>query len=94
MSVAVDKRVLLDKRQIDGSVGAGGGRARVRIQQAEQKKTIFMTACSTDVAVVSLEEESGRQEMLFSKRLTGWQGGVGQIRKAVNASVDWAIDTF
>lgn len=93
LQISVDKELLLDNLKIDNAI-ASGGIALASEYSEQNKKDDIYDAVFEDVRVAALGAEKDEEVVLFSNRVTGFQGVVSKVRKAINASVDWAIDTF
>ncbi|MEK4343094.1 polysaccharide deacetylase [Brevibacillus sp. FSL L8-0710] len=91
--LAIDGQTLLDNQEVDSAIGNGGVALASEYSKQNKKDNIY-DGVFDDVQIVSLEKENSSPAVLFSNKHTGFQGVVHHVEKAINASIDWAIDTF
>ncbi|WP_334073060.1 MULTISPECIES: polysaccharide deacetylase family protein [Paenibacillus] len=87
LTVRVDDEAMLDKRQIDDSIRSGTVAVEAEYNEKNKKENIY------DARFENMEITAGDQ-VLFSNAPHGWQGAADRVKAAVNAAVDWAIETF
>ena len=92
LNMKIDKEPILENRTI--SSANSGGIALESSYSKQNKKDDIYDSVFDDVEVVSLGKENGTDVVIFSNKLTGFQGLVNKIEKAISISIDWAIDVF
>ncbi|WP_213023727.1 polysaccharide deacetylase family protein [Brevibacillus reuszeri] len=92
LRVTVDKEVLLDSQKIDSTI-EGGVALEAEYSEVNKKDDIY-DGVFTDVKVASPGAEGAEETVLFTNIYTGFQGVVARVENAIDASIDWVIDTF
>ncbi|MDQ0174855.1 polysaccharide deacetylase family protein [Bacillus chungangensis] len=92
LNIKIDKEPILENRTIYHA--NGGGIALESSYSKQNKKDDIYDGVFDDVEVVSLGKENETDVVIFSNKLTGFQGLVNKIEKVISASIDWAIDAF
>lgn len=87
LTVRVDDEAILDKRKIDDSIRTGTVAVEAEYSENNKKENIY------DARFENMEITAG-DRVLFSNAPRGWQGAADRVKAAVNAAIDWAIETF
>ncbi|MEJ8545255.1 polysaccharide deacetylase family protein [Brevibacillus borstelensis] len=91
--LAIDGQTLLDNQEIDSAIGNGGVALASEYSKQNKKDDIY-DGVFDDVHIVSPGKKGSSSAVLFSNKYTGFQGVVHYVEKAINSSIDWAIETF
>ncbi|MMZ60640.1 hypothetical protein D1872_227480 [compost metagenome] len=92
MKIIVDDQVLVENLQIDPSISSGGIALEAKYNEQNEKDDIY-DGVFEDVQVSSLGNESD-ESFEYSLKLSGVEGVVSRVKKAVNTAVNWTIETF
>ncbi|GIO83930.1 hypothetical protein J25TS5_08620 [Paenibacillus faecis] len=87
LTVRVDDEAMLDKRKLDDSIRTGTVAVEAEYSENNKKENIY------DARFENMEITAG-DRVLFSNAPRGWQGAADRVKSAVNAAIDWAIETF
>lgn len=93
LKLTVDKQVLLDGQQIAGSIDSGSVSLESEFSEYNKKDDIY-DAVFKNVQVFSGDVKNGKESLLYSNQPSGLKGLASKVREAVQAAVNWAIDTF
>ncbi|MNP45428.1 hypothetical protein D3C76_1393500 [compost metagenome] len=93
LKLVVDDQILVENQQIDSSITSGGIALEAKYNEQNEKDDIYDGEFE-DLQVSSLESGSGDQTFKYSLKPSGVEGVVSRVKKAVNAAVNWTIDTF
>ncbi|MNO49942.1 Poly-beta-1,6-N-acetyl-D-glucosamine N-deacetylase precursor [compost metagenome] len=92
LKIIVDDQVLVENLQIDPSISSGGIALEAKYNEQNEKDDIY-DGVFEDVQVSSLGNESD-ESFEYSLKLSGVEGVVSRVKKAVNTAVNWTIETF
>ncbi|OAB47342.1 polysaccharide deacetylase family protein [Paenibacillus antarcticus] len=92
LDVSVDKEQILNQQIIDSTIGIGGVALGSEYNEQHKKDDIY-DGVFDDLKVESLQGND-YTSVVFNSKETGLKGIFTQIQKAINTSIDWAIDTF
>lgn len=91
--LTVDGEMLLDRQPIADSIGSG--KITLASQASDpQKKDGIYDAVFENVEIVSLDSPHGSEVVLFSNRLSGWEGLVKRAKLTFDGAVNWVMDHF
>ncbi|WP_169087189.1 polysaccharide deacetylase family protein [Paenibacillus sp. PL91] len=93
LMLKVDDELLLGEQQINAAIKSGEIALSSEASPINEKDDIY-DAAFDDIRVMSVSEDGSEQKLLYKNGYTGIEGLISRIRNAVNASFDWAIDTF
>jgi hypothetical protein len=93
LKLSVDDVQLLSGQQIKSTIKGGEIVLAAEASRANLKDDIY-DAVFDDIKVMSVTEDGSEQKLLYKNGYAGIEGLISRIRNAVNASFDWAIDTF
>ncbi|MED5018722.1 polysaccharide deacetylase family protein [Paenibacillus chibensis] len=93
LDVNVDGKPLFVNQAIDGSIQTGGAALGAEYNKQNTKDDIY-DGVFESLTIKALEHAGTNERVLFNSRSTGIKGITVQIKNMINASIDWAIDTF
>ncbi|GIP28959.1 hypothetical protein J23TS9_40890 [Paenibacillus sp. J23TS9] len=93
LDVNVDGKPLLVNQPLDGSIASGGAALGAEYNKQNTKDDIY-DGVFESLKIEALKRTDGSKELLFNSRSTGLKGIAVKIQNIMNASIDWAIDTF
>ncbi|WP_053374155.1 polysaccharide deacetylase family protein [Paenibacillus sp. FJAT-27812] len=93
LKLSLDDVQLFNGQQIKGTINGGEIALASEASRANLKDDIY-DAVFDDIKVMSVTEAGSEQKLLYKNGYAGIEGIISRIRNAVNASFDWAIDTF
>jgi len=92
LTVIVDD-VQLSLQQISSSI-VGGNIALASKASLNNEKDDIYDAVFDNIKVTTVQEDGTEHESLYKNGYVGIEGLISRVKNAVNASFDWAIDTF
>lgn len=93
LDVDVDGKPLLVHQPVDSSIASGGTALGAEYHKQNTKDDIY-DGVFESLKIEALKKTDGSKELLFNSRSTGLKGIAVKIQNIMNASIDWAIDTF
>lgn len=93
LTVTVDGDLIADGQEFDGSIKSGGIALEAEYSTQNKKDDIY-DGVFEDFEMMVLAGEDDKSNIVFSNKITGFQGIVHSIRKGLDASIDWVMDTF
>ncbi len=93
LAVTVDGDRIVDGQALQGLLKSGGIALEAEYSEQNKKDDIY-DGVFEDFEVSLLTGEDSRPEVVFSSRITGFQGIVHGFKKGLDASIDWVMDTF
>ncbi|WP_141502596.1 polysaccharide deacetylase family protein [Paenibacillus luteus] len=92
-SITVDDLLLVSDQQLSESIQSGQVALEAKASSKNAKDDIY-DAVFDNLKIVKITEDGSEQEKLFTNGYAGVEGVISRIKNAINASFDWAIDTF
>lgn len=92
LTVIVDD-VQLSLQQISSSI-VGGNIALASKASLNNEKDDIYDAVFDNIKVTTVNEDGTEHESLYKNGYVGIEGLISRVKNAINASFDWAIDTF
>lgn len=92
LTVIVDD-VQLSLQQISNSI-VGGNIALASKASLNNEKDDIYDAVFDNIKVTTVNEDGTEHESLYKNGYVGIEGLISRVKNAINASFDWAIDTF
>lgn len=92
LTVIVDD-VQLSLQQISSSI-VGGNIALTSKASLNNEKDDIYDAVFDNITVTTVKEDGTEHESLYKNGYVGIEGLISRVKNAINASFDWAIDTF
>ncbi|WP_139992831.1 polysaccharide deacetylase family protein [Paenibacillus paridis] len=92
-SITVDDQLLVSDQQFNESIQSGQVGLESKASSKNAKDDIY-DAVFDNLKIVKITEDGSEQEMLFTNGYAGVEGVISRIKNAIDASFDWAIDTF
>ncbi|MGO4181354.1 polysaccharide deacetylase family protein [Paenibacillus sp. TAF43_2] len=92
LTVIVDD-VQLSLQQISSSI-VGGNIALASKASLNYEKDDIYDAVFDNIKVTTVKEDGTEHESLYKNGYVGIEGLISRVKNAINASFDWAIDTF
>ncbi|RXZ79878.1 polysaccharide deacetylase [Paenibacillaceae bacterium] len=93
LTLVVDKELLADKLLVADSIEQGGIALQSAYSAANRHDTIY-DGVFDDVAIVTAPADGSKSAQLYNNAYKGFAVVTNTLKKAVNAAMDWAIDTF
>jgi len=93
LTVIVDKETLLIEQQMNSSLSGGEIALAAKASILNEKDDIY-DAVFDNIKVTTVQQDGTEQELLYKNGYVGMQGVISRVNNAINASFDWAIDTF
>ncbi|MNZ41128.1 Poly-beta-1,6-N-acetyl-D-glucosamine N-deacetylase precursor [compost metagenome] len=93
LKIIVDDQLLVENLQVDPSISIGGIALEAKYNEQNEKDDIY-DGVFEDLQVTSLGNESDDSSFKYSLKLSGIEGVVSRVKKAVNTAVNWTMDTF
>src|SRR5690606_6801095 len=91
LAVTVDGDRIVDGQALQGLLKSGGIALEAEYSEQNKKDDIY-DGVFEDFEVSLLTGEDSRPEVVFSSRITGFQGIVYGFKKGLDASIDWVMD--
>jgi hypothetical protein len=92
-SITVDDQLLVSDQQLNESIQSGQVGLESKASSKNAKDDIY-DAVFDNLKIVKITEDGSEQEKLFTNGYAGVEGVISRIKNAIDASFDWAIDTF
>lgn len=92
-SITVDDQLLVSDQQLSESIQSGQVGLESKGSSKNAKDDIY-DAVFDNLKIVKITEDGSEQEKLFTNGYAGVEGVISRIKNAIDASFDWAIDTF
>lgn len=99
LQLAIDGEFLLDRRQLADSIGSGKVTLASQASDPHKNDGIY-DAVFENVEIVSLKSPDSpdspdeKADVVFSNRLSGWDGLVKRAKLTFDSAVNWVIDHF
>ncbi|MNP27450.1 hypothetical protein D3C76_1203620 [compost metagenome] len=93
LKIKVDDQVLVENLQVDSSISSGGIALEAQFNEQNEKDDIY-DGVFEDLQISPLGIERADQSFKYSLKPSGIEGIVSRVKKAVNAAVNWTMDTF
>lgn len=93
LTIIVDGDRIADGMALDGVV-KNGGIALEAEYSGQNKRDDIYDGVFEDFEVARITKEDGSPDVVFSHRITGFQGIVHGLKKGLDASITWVMDTF
>ncbi|MWV46357.1 polysaccharide deacetylase family protein [Paenibacillus sp. HJL G12] len=93
LDVNVDGEPLFVQQSVDASIQTGGAALGSEFNKQNTKDDIY-DGVFESLKIEALKDKNDGGKLLWSSRSTGMKGIVVKVQNIINASIDWAIDTF
>lgn len=93
LTITVDGDRIADRKAIDGLVESGGIALEAEYSMQNKKDDIY-DAVFEDFEIALMSKEEGKPDVVFSNKITGFQGIIHGFKKGLDASINWVMDTF
>lgn len=93
LTITVDGDPIADGKAIDGLVGSGGVALEAEYSTQNKKDDIY-DAVFEDFEIALMAKEDSMSRVVYSHKITGFQGIIHGFKKGFDATINWVMDTF
>jgi hypothetical protein len=84
---------MLEERQIDSSISAGGVALESGFSEMNHKDDIY-DGVFDDIRIESIRTDGERKTVLYQNSFEGLDKIVSRVKNGFDSTIDWMIDTF